>query len=102
MQHLPPWMAVTEPLVSPSLASMEILEGGEAVGTLVPPEVVGTSEVRARMASPNCLHSSLSHSMTSSSARAIVLASLAGSQLNIWLTMPLAKWWLGASCPCRL
>ena len=38
-------MAVTELLVSPSLASMEILEAGEAVGTLVPPEVVGTSEV---------------------------------------------------------
>ena len=39
-------MAVTELLVSPSLASMEILEAGEAVGTLVPPKVVGTSEVQ--------------------------------------------------------
>ena len=45
MQHSPPWMAVTEPLVSPSLALMEILEAGEVVGTLVPPEVVDTSEV---------------------------------------------------------
>ena len=39
------FLAVTEPLVSPSLASMEILEAMEAVGTLVPPEVVGTSGV---------------------------------------------------------
>ena len=37
---------MTEPLVSPSLASMEILEAGEVVGILVPPEVVDTSEVR--------------------------------------------------------
>ena len=37
---------MTEPLVLPSLASMEILEAGEAVGTLVPPEVVDMSEVR--------------------------------------------------------
>ena len=37
MQHSPPWMAVTEPLVLPSLALMEILEAGEVVGTLVPP-----------------------------------------------------------------
>ena len=46
MQHSPPQMAVTEPLVLPILASMEILEAGEVVGTLVPPEGVGTSEVR--------------------------------------------------------
>ena len=36
---------MTEPLVSPSLASMEILEAGEVVGTLVPLKVVGTSGV---------------------------------------------------------
>ena len=46
MQHSPLWMAVTEPLVSPSLASMEILEAEEAVGTLAPLEVVGTSGVQ--------------------------------------------------------
>ena len=36
---------MTQPLVSPFLASIEILEAEEAVGILVPPEVAGTSKV---------------------------------------------------------
>ena len=45
MQHLPLQLAVTELLVSPFPASMEILEAGEVVGTLVPLGVMDTSEV---------------------------------------------------------